>query len=67
MINNEFSFDKKIYQIYHLACSFSSFYQNKPLATLNTCYIGSKNVIKIANDTLESYLQVLLKFMVIQL
>lgn len=48
---NEFSFDKKIYQIYHLACMASPpFYQNKPLATLDTCYIGSKNVIKIAND-----------------
>lgn len=40
----------QIHQIYHLACPASPVdYQNDPIGTLNTCFIGSQNMLKIAN------------------
>jgi len=36
-------------KIYHLACMASpKYYQNKPIKTLDTCYIGTKNVLDLA-------------------
>lgn len=38
-----------IHQIYHLACPASpEHYQRDPIRTLNTCYIGTQNVLKLA-------------------
>ena len=49
-IINNFSLNIKIWQIYHFACMASPpFYQNDPLGTLDTCYIGSKNILDLAN------------------
>ena len=39
----------KIDEIYHLACPASpKIYQKDPIYTLNTCYIGTKNILDIA-------------------
>ena len=36
-------------EIYHLACPASPpIYQNNPLHTLDTCYLGSRNILEIA-------------------
>lgn len=41
----------KIDEIYHLACPASpQLYQKKPLHTLDTCYIGTKNMLEIAKE-----------------
>lgn len=41
-----------IHYIYHLACPASpSKYQRDPLVTLNTCYIGTLNILEIARVT----------------
>ena len=42
-------FDGKFNEIYHLACPASPiFYQKDPLYTLNTCYLGTRNVLEFA-------------------
>ena len=39
-------------QIYHLACPASpKFYQKDPVKTLNTCYIGTRNMLELAKTT----------------
>ncbi|BBH54047.1 GDP-mannose 4,6-dehydratase [Fluviispira sanaruensis] len=46
---NKFIYDIKIDQIYHLACPASPpIYQIDPLHTLDTCYIGTRNILEIA-------------------
>ena len=41
----------KIDQIYHLACMASpKYYQKYPIKTLDTCYIGTKNILDIAEQ-----------------
>jgi len=49
-INEPISFDnRKIKEIYHLACPASPLqYQKHPLRTLNTSFIGTKNILDIA-------------------
>jgi len=43
---------KKIHQIYHLACPASpKFYQKDPIKTLDTCYLGTKNMLDLAKTT----------------
>ena len=56
-ITNEFDFvhefkygeNQSIHQIYHLACPASpEHYQSNPIRTLETCFIGTQNVLKLA-------------------
>ena len=50
-IENELKISGKIDQIYHLACPASPpAYQKYPLKTLNTNYIGTKNVLELAYE-----------------
>ena len=50
-IENEIEIEGNIHQIYHLACPASPpAYQKYPLKTLNTNYIGTKNVLELAYE-----------------
>jgi len=50
-IENEIKIEGNIDQIYHLACPASPpAYQKYPLKTLNTNYIGTKNVLELAYE-----------------
>ena len=48
-IEDKFVFNWEIDQIYHLACPASPpFYQKNPIKTLDTNYLGTKNVLELA-------------------
>ncbi len=48
-ITNSINIDQEIDMIYHLACPASPvFYQKNELFTLDTCYIGTRNVLELA-------------------
>uniref|UniRef100_A0A6C0BUI1 NAD-dependent epimerase/dehydratase domain-containing protein n=1 Tax=viral metagenome TaxID=1070528 RepID=A0A6C0BUI1_9ZZZZ len=48
-VENIFMIDSDIDEIYHLACPASPpFYQSNPIKTLDTNYIGTKNILELA-------------------
>ncbi len=48
----------EIDQIYNLACPASPFfYKKNPIATMDTCYLGTKNLLSLARTKNASFLQ----------
>ena len=48
-LTENYDFGVSIDKIYHLACMASpKYYQDDPVHTLNTCFNGTQNVLKIA-------------------
>jgi len=57
-ITNAFEIDAEIDEIYNLACPASPVhYQKDPIHTLNTCFVGTQNLIHLALDKNATLLQ----------